>query len=230
MATYNGHNEDSSGNLLLSIGNGMTATVETGSTASQAYTKGAYLFFQNKLCKANSAISSGATLTIGSNLSQTTLGAELTSHLRASDGKEFYFDIKNGEYGYYPSASKISSEFVPFGGTGSYTLLSNDFQNSSDSPYTCTLTLPNKGSSGYVLISMNRYNGSTLSSSITSTGTVSVTNIRTGSIQDRGTSHARQYDYYSISNISAGDTLTITCTYSSGSTALFSKMIWCVYS
>ena len=117
MATYNGHNEDSSGNILLSIGNGMAATVETGSTASQAYTKGALLFFNNRLCKATQAISSGATLAVGTNLSQTSLGAELTSHLRSSDGKEFYFDVKDGTYGYYPSASKVSDEFVPFGGT-----------------------------------------------------------------------------------------------------------------
>ena len=117
MATYKGHNEDSSGNLLLSIGNGMTATVETGSTASQAYTKGAYIFFNNRFCKATKAISSGATLTIGNNLSETSVGAELTSHLRSSDGKEFYFDLKDGSYGYYPSASKVASEFVPFGGT-----------------------------------------------------------------------------------------------------------------
>ena len=117
MATYNGHNEDSSGNILLSIGNGMTATVETGSTASQAYTKGAYLFFNNRLCKATSAIASGATLAVGTNLSQTSIGQELTSHLRSSDGKEFYFDVKDGTYGYYPSASKTASEFVPFGGT-----------------------------------------------------------------------------------------------------------------
>ena len=117
MAIYQGHNEDSSGNLLLSIGNGMTATVETGSTASQAYTKGSYLFFNNRLCKAASAIASGATLTIGGNLTQTSLGAEITSHLRSSDGKEFYFDVKDGSYGYYPSASKTASEFVPFGGT-----------------------------------------------------------------------------------------------------------------
>lgn len=118
MAIYTGHNEDSSGNLLLSIGNGMTATVETTSTASQAYTVGSYIFFDNKLCKTTSAIASGATLAIGTNLSQTSLGAEITSHLRSSDGKEFYFDVKDGTYGYYPSASKVASEFVPFGGRG----------------------------------------------------------------------------------------------------------------
>ena len=125
MATYNGHNEDSSGNLLLSIGNGMTATVETGTTASQSYTKGSYIFFNNRLCKTTTAITSGATLSIGTNLSQTSLGAELTSHLRSSDGKEFYFDVKDGDYGYYPSASKVASEFVPFGGTSQTVLWTN---------------------------------------------------------------------------------------------------------
>ena len=119
MAIYQGHNEDSSGNLLLSIGNGMTATVETGTKASQAYVKGAYLFFNNKLCKASSAIAKNATLTIGTNLTQTSLGAELTSHLKANNGNEFYFDIKDNKYGFYPNATKTASEFVPFGGSAS---------------------------------------------------------------------------------------------------------------
>lgn len=142
MATYNGHQEDASGNILLSIGNGMTATLETGSTASQAYTKGAYIFFNNKLCKASTAITSGATLAIGTNLTQTSIGAELSSHLRATNGDEFYFDYKDGKAGYYPSASKTSSEFVPFGGT-------IDFGNPITSGYgtqnknsTYTITLP----------------------------------------------------------------------------------------
>ena len=149
MATYNGHNEDSSGNILLSIGNGMTATVETGTTASQAYTKGSYLFFNNRLCKATTAIASGATLAIGTNLSQTSIGQEITSHLRSSDAKEFYFDVKDGKYGYYPSASKVASEFVPFGGT---TLL---WQNSSTSSafnaQTVSLSLSKYG--GIIIVS-----------------------------------------------------------------------------
>lgn len=117
MSNYKGHIEDSSGNILLSIGNGMTATLETGSTASQIYVKGAYVFFDNKLCKVTQAIASGDTLEIGTNLEQTSIGAELTSHLNSSDGKEFYFDVLNDKYGFYPSASKVTEEFVPFGGT-----------------------------------------------------------------------------------------------------------------
>mgnify|MGYP003310833540 CR=1 FL=1 len=50
MATYNGHFEDSSGNILLPIPSGAAATVETGSTASQAYTVGSFLYFNNRLC------------------------------------------------------------------------------------------------------------------------------------------------------------------------------------
>lgn len=123
MAIYNGHNEDASGNILLSIGNGMTATVETGTKTTQAYTKGALLFFNNKLCKTTTAIATNTTITIGTNVAQTSIGTELTSHLVSSDGKEFYFDVKDGKYGYYPSSSKTASEFVPFGGTLSETVL-----------------------------------------------------------------------------------------------------------
>lgn len=118
MATYNGHNEDSSGNILLAIGNGMTATLETGTTASQAYTKGALLYYNNRLCKATKAIAKSATLTIGTNIAYTTIGEELTAHLRASNGDELYFDYKDSKPGYYPSASKTASQFVPFGGSG----------------------------------------------------------------------------------------------------------------
>lgn len=117
MATYNGHNEDSSGNILLAIGNGMTATLETGTTASQAYTKGALLYYNNRLCKATKAIAKSATLTIGTNIAYTTIGEELTAHLRASNGDELYFDYKDSKPGYYPSASKTASQFVPFGGS-----------------------------------------------------------------------------------------------------------------
>lgn len=91
MATYNGHFEDSSGNILLPIPSGATATVETGSTASQAYTVGSFLYFNNRLCRVTAAIASGATLTVGTNLSYTSIGQEISSHMVASDGTEFSF-------------------------------------------------------------------------------------------------------------------------------------------
>ena len=52
------------------------ATVE-GARASQNYAIGDYLIFSDKFCKASSAIASGETLAIGTNLTQTTIGAEL---------------------------------------------------------------------------------------------------------------------------------------------------------
>lgn len=101
MSNLQGHYEDSSGNILLPIPGGMVAKVETGTTATQAYTKGTYLYFDNKLCKASKAIANGATLTIGSsgNLTRVYMGEEITAHLRASNYEEFSFTkLKNGDY------------------------------------------------------------------------------------------------------------------------------------
>lgn len=89
MAILNGHFEDANGNILLPMNSGEANTIETGTTASQAYTKGTYLFFNNKLCKASRAIASGNTLAIGTNLTQVSLGGEISSHLIASNGTEF---------------------------------------------------------------------------------------------------------------------------------------------
>ena len=117
MATYLGHQEDSSGNILLPTPHSMATQIEFGTTASQAYAKGAYVVFNNRLCKASTAIASGATLAIGTNLVQCSIGSELNSHLQAPNGNEFYFDYKDGKPGFYPSASKVASQFVPFGGS-----------------------------------------------------------------------------------------------------------------
>lgn len=117
MATYLGHQEDSSGNILLPTPHSMATQIEFGTKASQAYAKGAYVVFNNRLCKASKAIASGNTLAIGTNLVQCSIGSELNSHLQAPNGNEFYFDYKDGKPGFYPSASKVASEFVPFGGS-----------------------------------------------------------------------------------------------------------------
>lgn len=89
MSNYLGHFEDASGNILLPIPSGATATIENTSTASQAYTKGSLLYFNNRLCRATTAIASGNTLAVGTNLSYTTIGAETSGHLVASNGTEF---------------------------------------------------------------------------------------------------------------------------------------------
>ncbi len=89
MATYNGHFEDASGNILLPMPSGAVATIETTNKASQAYTSGSLLYFNNRLCRATTAIASGNTLAVGTNLSYTTIGAETSGHLVASNGTEF---------------------------------------------------------------------------------------------------------------------------------------------
>lgn len=55
------------------------ATVETTSTASKAYAVGDYLIYNNQLYRVTSAIASGGTLTVGTNISATSAGGELTS-------------------------------------------------------------------------------------------------------------------------------------------------------
>ena len=52
-----------------------------GARASQNYAIGDYLIFSDKFCKASAAIASGEVLAIGTNLTQTTVGAELKAIL-----------------------------------------------------------------------------------------------------------------------------------------------------
>ncbi len=97
MSTFKGHFEDSSGNLILPIPAGATATVETGANASQAYAKGAYLYHGDRFKKVTSAIASGGA--IASKTSETTIGTEMAAHYVASNGTEFSFQtLINGGY------------------------------------------------------------------------------------------------------------------------------------
>lgn len=55
----------------------LIAPTETSTTASQNYEVGSYLIYNNTLYKVTSAIASGGTITIGTNVSATTIMAEL---------------------------------------------------------------------------------------------------------------------------------------------------------
>lgn len=55
----------------------MVALIETGTTASRAYTAGQYFLKDNQFCKALTSIASGETLTLGTNYAVTTIGEEL---------------------------------------------------------------------------------------------------------------------------------------------------------
>ncbi len=57
------------------------ADVESSTTAAQAYTTGSYLILNNVLYKATAEIAAGDTLTAGTNISATTVMAELVALL-----------------------------------------------------------------------------------------------------------------------------------------------------
>ena len=128
MSNYNGQFQDSGANILLPTPHSY-ANIE-GATASQAYVVGQMVVFNNRLCEVTSAISSGDTFTIGSNIAYKNVG-DIGKQLVASDGKGFYFDVKDGKYGFYPSASKTASEFVPFGGSIDNLTISNPIKSTA---------------------------------------------------------------------------------------------------
>lgn len=101
MSTLQGHFEDSSGNLILPWSADVVSNLETTTTASQAYSIGDYIGFNNKICKVTTAISSGDTLTEGTNLSEVSLCQEFSDHMVASDGVAF--TIQNYIDGVYTS-------------------------------------------------------------------------------------------------------------------------------
>jgi len=59
----------------------MIAPIETGTTASRAYAVGKYFLLNNKFCKAKTAIASGATFTLNTNYTVTTIADELYTAL-----------------------------------------------------------------------------------------------------------------------------------------------------
>ena len=85
-------------------------TVET-SPSTHAYTKGQMLVYNNQLYKVIAAIAVGNALTVGTNIQAVSISS-LSSMLVATDGTQFYFDYKDGHYGFYPNASKTASQFV----------------------------------------------------------------------------------------------------------------------
>lgn len=76
MATYYGIQEDSDGNVLLPVPNGICG-IERGASATQSYVKGNLVYVGNRLCQVNSAITVGDVLTIGGNISYTSMANQV---------------------------------------------------------------------------------------------------------------------------------------------------------
>lgn len=62
------------------------ATVEDTTTASKAYKVGEYLVYNNRLYRVTTAIASGGTISIGTNVVQTTVGDELSNMVLRFEG------------------------------------------------------------------------------------------------------------------------------------------------
>ena len=78
MANLNGTFEDASGNLILNTPHSY-AYIETGTTATKAYAKGDLMVFKNQLCQATTAISTGTTLSLNSNVVSTSVANQLSN-------------------------------------------------------------------------------------------------------------------------------------------------------
>jgi len=90
------------------------APVEETDTASRAYSVNEYLVYDSKLYRVRTAISSGGTLVPGTNLTEVSLGGEVHDHLVTTGNIPFYFDYRNGQYGYNTSATRGADTFHPF--------------------------------------------------------------------------------------------------------------------
>lgn len=91
MATLQGTFEDASGNVLLNTPHSY-AYIESGSTATKAYAKGDLLVFRSQLCQASTAISTGTTLTMGGNVTSTTVANQLSNiNVYVGSDKKLHF-------------------------------------------------------------------------------------------------------------------------------------------
>ena len=85
-------------------------TVQSSTTASQAYVKGNMLVLNNQLYRVKAAIASGAQIVTsgsGANVEAVSVST-LSSMLSASNGYFFYFDYVNGHYGFYTDSAKTT--------------------------------------------------------------------------------------------------------------------------
>lgn len=85
-------------------GQQMLATIEESTTASKAYAVGDYLILNDKVYKVTVAIASGGTITVGTNITETKVGAELTNlNRQISDLENTTTDIQDSFYKYESS-------------------------------------------------------------------------------------------------------------------------------
>ena len=114
----------------IGAGSAAIAPEEASSTASRAYSVNQFLIYDGKLYKVIATIQQGATLVPDTNIQEDTVGAELTAGITTDNaqnnsinglngqltygGTKFYFDYKNGKWGWNSSAGRGADTFHPF--------------------------------------------------------------------------------------------------------------------
>lgn len=114
----------------IGAGSAPIAPEEASSTASRAYSVNQFLIYDGKFYKVIATIQQGATLVPGTNIQEDTVGAELTAQITTNNtqnnsinglngqliygGTKFYFDYKNGKWGWNSSAGRGADTFHPF--------------------------------------------------------------------------------------------------------------------
>ena len=103
MANYNGHFEDSNGNVILPTPHSYTSVIETSMTASQAYVVGQFVTIcipngLNHLYRVTATIAVNDTFAVGTNIESITV-SNINEMLTASDGTTFTLqDYLDGNY------------------------------------------------------------------------------------------------------------------------------------
>lgn len=188
------------------------APVERSATASQAYMKGQCLIYDNQFYRAIAAIARGNALVVGTNI-QVMSASEISTMLTANNGSEFYFDVKDGKYGFYPNASKTSSEFIQFGSTEVYYYYYPGITEETPTEFSC----PIDGTMDCLCtaVGVRTYFGGgeqsvSCSARVSVNGTV-VCNASCSSSGSGSVVQAHKQDRTTVS-VSAGDTITVAAT------------------
>lgn len=121
--------------IEAAIGGGtdLLAPTEATSTTSKPYSVNEYVIYDNKYYRVTAAIPQGGSLVPGTNITEDPVGTALTriigvnntqntnitnlgNQLRSAgaSGTNFYFDYKNGKYGWNSSSARGADTFHPF--------------------------------------------------------------------------------------------------------------------
>lgn len=81
LTALDGSGSEINAQTLLNNILGGLATIQNTSTASQAYVVGSYIIFHSHLYRVITAIAQGGTITVGTNVVQTTVGEEIANRV-----------------------------------------------------------------------------------------------------------------------------------------------------